>query len=486
MKKTSRRILFWIFVALFLVTTPVAILYSQGYRFDQYQGIFVHSGSITLKFVPTSVSVYLNGKLQSGRGLDIINNSTTLNGLRPGTYSVRLSASGYQDWEKQIDVHSGISSEFWNIVLAQQNPVTKELDATNLEKFYPSPFGKKIALTKKNGTNLEVWSLLIKSNIPTLVYSGEKMELTGDEFENLEWNYKEQLVILPVLKGGKKNYLIADSELGMNALFLSDLTTLQGLHSVRWSSKEKQTIYFLGKEKDSDTQNLYRTDLDTKEVTLVSQDVVAYDLSGSSLFLVQKNNIIYKSDLSGKNISQISVAPLTTDELGDKSRLIAYDDTREALVAENGRLFVRNNGTEDSIKKISDNVLSVQFSDDGKKLLFWNKNEINVLFLRPWDVQPRRVENEIQQIVRFSTPLDNVFWYRDYEHIFFSAGNKVKIIELDSRDHRTTLGVYENNLDNFQAVYDSGNGFYYFLRDTDSGQENLFYFEFPVKTGIFE
>ena len=70
-----RKLFFWIFVLLFLATTPVAILYSQGYRFDQYKKIFIHSGSITVKSTPASVNIYLNGKLQSSSAFNIINNS---------------------------------------------------------------------------------------------------------------------------------------------------------------------------------------------------------------------------------------------------------------------------------------------------------------------------------------------------------------------------------------------------------------------------
>ena len=89
MKKHIRRILFWLLFLLFLVTTPIAMLYSQGYRFDQKRMIFVHSGSITLKSLPTSVNVFVDGKPQSTNNLDIINNSVTVGGLRPGNYQHR-------------------------------------------------------------------------------------------------------------------------------------------------------------------------------------------------------------------------------------------------------------------------------------------------------------------------------------------------------------------------------------------------------------
>ena len=149
-------------------------------------------------------------------------------------------------------------------------------------------------------------------------------------------------------------------------------------------------------------------------------------------------------------------------------------------------LYVHNNGetTGDTLKKIADGINGAQFSNDGKKLLFWSDNEISVLFLRKWDVQPRRDENEIQQIVRLSSPVKNVFWYRDYEHIFFSTQNAVKIIELDSRDHRTAADIFKYTSENFLSSYDGANGIYYYV-DEIEGTRKLFYLYIPVQTNFF-
>ncbi|HLP47856.1 MAG TPA: hypothetical protein VK469_18070, partial [Candidatus Kapabacteria bacterium] len=162
------------------------------------------------------------------------------------------------------------------------------------------------------------------------------------------------------------------------------------------------------------------------------------------------------------------------------------DDDRQAIISQNGELYVHNNGetTGNTLKKVTDVAKSVQFSNDGKKLLYWSDNEIYVLYLRKWDVQPRRDENEIQQIVRFSAPIKNVFWYRDYEHIFFSAQNAVKIIELDSRDHRALEDIFKYSSDEFSSSYDSANGIFYYT-DESSGTKKLFYLYIPEQTSFF-
>ena len=484
MTKTYRRIIFWSFFFLFLITAPLAILYSQGYRFDQGRGIFVHSGSITVKPVPSGVNIFLDGKLQAGNSLDIINNSITLNGLRPGNYNLRVSADGYWDWEKNLEVHSGLSTEFWNIVLSPKEPSLVEISSAGLEKYFPSPFGKKIAYFRKNNGNLEISVTDIKTNETKLVFSGAGLEFSKDEYDNLEWNYKENFMVDPVVKDGQKDYVVMDTEGSFDPVFLSRLTNLFDFNRVRWSPQEKDSLYFLAKPEKNAKDNLYKYNLSSNKLDIVTEGIAAYDLSQKTIYFVENNNILYKSGLDGKNIVQVTFSPLAPVELTNQSRLIVYDDDRETVITQNGELYVRNNAATDTIEKLSDNVKSIQFSDDGKKLLFWNNNEISVLFLREWKVQPRRSENEVEQIIRFSSAIENVFWYRDYEHIFFTNQKKVKLVELDERDHRLSYDLIENNLDSFPSSYDSGNGVFYFVKE-NNGQKTLLYFNFPAKTGIF-
>ncbi|MFA5925489.1 MAG: PEGA domain-containing protein [Parcubacteria group bacterium] len=465
MKKIHRRLIFWLFFVLFAVSTPIAVLYSQGYRFDQYRQIFIHSGSITVKSIPASANVYLNGKLQTGSSLDIINNSFTLNGLRPGSYSLQVSADGYQEWVKQVEVHSGISSEFWNVFLAPQKLSPNELSATKVERFFPSPFGKYVAFVNNDQNKFHLWSYDVENNESTAIYEGDELEFSKNKSENLEWNFKERLLLSPVSRNDRKDYLISDLEKEYDSFFLSNSTELRNFSSARWSSENQWTLYFLARKSDEDRQNLYSYDVSTKELREITEDVLAFDFSGSSIYAIRSNNVIYKFNIDGKEINQVTVSPISDEELGNSSRLIIYDEDRQAVISETGGLFVRNNETEDTIRKIADNVNEIQFSDDGKKMLFWNKNEVSVLFLRDWDVQPQRKENEIQEIMRSSSSLDNVFWFQDYEHILFTYQNKIKIIELDPRDHRVSMNLFENNLDSFPAAYDSRNNNYYYIGD---------------------
>jgi hypothetical protein len=241
----------------------------------------------------------------------------------------------------------------------------------------------------------------------------------------------------------------------------------------------------LADAKDSGQSGLHRIDLDTKETELIASGVKAYDLSNDEIFLLQENNVLSKINLDGGNSVQVTLSPIVFSKNQGNVRLIAYDDNRQAIVSEEGEFFMHNKGeNEEILKKIGDDVKGVQFSNDGKKILFWKDNEISILFLRKWDVQPRRDENELQQISRFSFPIKNVFWYRDYEHVFFCTQGLVKIIELDPRDQRTTDDLFRYSADNFLSSYDSSNGIYYYL-DEVGGIKKLFHTYIPEQTNFF-
>jgi len=439
-----------------------------------------------VKSTPSNANIYLNGKLQSSSAFNIINNSTTINGLRPGNYDLKVSADGYETWEKNVDVHSGVSTEFWNIVLAPQKNTPKELSADGALRYFPSPFGKNVAYVKKNGANLEIWSIVRSSNASTLILSQKDFDFSSDAFENIEWNTKETLFVVPVEHGGRGDFIVLDSTKTQDPMFLSQITGLSEMDHVRWSPANQNEIYFVAKDDSGSQSNLYRMDLSVGKPEVILEGIKSYDLSKNSIYFLRQNNIVYKTDLDGKSEDQLVLAPIDLSGSDEKTRLIAYDDNRQAIISESGKLYVHNNGetTGDTLKKIADGIKSVQFSNDGKKLLYWSDNEINVLYLRKWDVQPRREENETQQIVRISSPVKNVFWYRDYEHIFFSTQNSVKIIELDSRDHRAIDDIFKYNSENFLSSYDSANGIYYYV-DEIEGTRKLFYLYIPAQTNFF-
>jgi hypothetical protein len=469
MENFKRKLFFWSLVLLFFIVAPVTVLNARGYRFDIGRGVFVYSGAINLKANPQNFQVAINGQPNDSKQLNRINNSYNISGLLPGDYEIKLSQDGYNSWTKKTDVHSGVSSEFWNILLIREEYERTAYDAENVDRFFVSPKNNLIAYTENAQSGLEVKLFDFNSEKTEKALSFPEWRLLSeDRKENIEWSPEEDhlsipvekdveivpIVTTPVLKKAllKKEEPKTEKKYAYFVANVSDATSFNlneflerdNIRDIRWDPEDKDYLFFL------DGTDLFRTSIvDKNDLSLISSDVAAFNLSSAGIYFVTApNNLAFRTSLNGK--SDKNQITSFFPEVGNKiDRIIVYDDDRIAFIDSNKNLFVYNKGEKDTyFRKIGTSVEGLHFSDDGKKMLFWSNYEISVYFARDWLVQPTRSENEISNITRYSEIIKNVQWFKDYEHIIFSTGRWTKIIELDGRDHRNSADLINVNLDN--------------------------------------
>lgn len=504
MAKLKRRIFFWGLVLVFLAIAPTIVLYSRGYRFDSHRGVFVHSGTITIKSNPQNIDVALNDQVSQSKSLNRINNSYNIPGLLPDNYNIKISAPDFQVWSKKTDVHSGLASEFWNVVLVRNSyQRTSFPDTSDIGSFYMSPKNKYIAYTatQDQNLNIKIFNINNKKTEENFPFSGWNF-INEDRKENIEWSPEEDYLSVPVQKeiqsptNAKKskdsasavnssstlyNYFIVDVKNPDNSpTNLNEFLGRSDIRRVRWDPKDKKYLFFL------EGNSFYRANIEDKsDVTLISDNVSSFDLTKNNAYYVKSpNNLVYRSSLDGhSNQDQMTNGyPGSPDDIVD--RIIMYDESRIALISQNKGLFVYNEGEHDTyFRKLGSDVESIHFSDDGKKMVFWTNNEIFVYFLRDWKVEPIRSENDLTSITRYSEPIKNVEWFKDYEHVIFSTGRWTKIIELDPRDHRNCDDLINTTLETPFVRYNSYWEFLYFT-DKTSDSTTLNYIVFPEPTPL--
>jgi len=450
MEKVKRSIFFWTLAALFLVIAPAIIMRATGLNFDLNRGVFVHSGTLSLKVNPKNPTVYLDGELVKSGKINRINNSFNISGLIPRDYEIKITNEGFQSWSKKIDIHSGLSSEFWNIVLARNSYERTPYNLSDVNKFFISPKNRRLAYVKEAGSNLEVGILETRSNLveKNFFLNGWKFIETEAE-ENIEWSPEEDYLSIPVKKVSAEDneiyYFIINLKTEETSI-LNQLTGKNNLSKARWDPKDKDYLFFISEK------TLYRANVKkASEIIAISEDVSAYELSYNAVyFSEQPNELIYKSELdgSGEKIQITNQFPLSP--VLPIKKLIVYDETRIAFINQANELFIFNQGEhENYFKKIGDEIMSLQFSNDGKKLLFWTDYEASVYFLRDWMVQPNRSEDEIQNIIRYSEPIKNIQWFKDYEHIIFSDNKQLRMVEIDTRDRSNYVDITETQTPSF-------------------------------------
>lgn len=145
------------FVVLFLITAPIVVLYTAGYRWNTKKNRPEKVGIIYVRSRPSNADIYLDGKLRKEK------TSARLRNLLPDTYTLTVSKTGFTSWSKKLPVGSALTTFAEGVVL-WKNAKPEEVDATPADTL--------------NSTELAQ----LKRNDP-LSASAESTEFRSDGFE---------------------------------------------------------------------------------------------------------------------------------------------------------------------------------------------------------------------------------------------------------------------------------------------------------------
>lgn len=215
-------VIFFIFFVVLGIIAPIVVFYSLGYRFDRDKGIIVYSGSIVLKPTPFNAEILLNGKLLEQKQIDLINRSLNINGLRPGIYDLEVRYENFKPWKKKVEVHSGIATEFWNVILVPELLLPKDMIEGELIKYAISPNKKKIAYFVQEN---EYISFYVKEGAEKFLVTRELINERVPSYPSeIKWSSSSEWLIFSFKKGNKeKIQLINSSENYQKVIPVNDL-----------------------------------------------------------------------------------------------------------------------------------------------------------------------------------------------------------------------------------------------------------------------
>ncbi|HIP49966.1 MAG TPA: hypothetical protein EYG99_00780 [Candidatus Pacebacteria bacterium] len=484
----TRRLFFWtLFVSYFCITGTV-LFFVFGYEHDFGQKIFVHTGSLTIKTNPKSISIKIDDKEPKSRLVNVINDSYFIMGLRPKKHTLSIFSNEFKPWRKEISIHSGISTEFWNILLLRKNYERTHFTLDNIDHFFPAPDENMFASTHQLGKTLVVHVFNTKEDRSTNTFIFPQATFTKNEYENIEWSPDNNQLLTPIIHtdaDGKerKDYIV--SYLASNESYqLSNFIDETNLKSVRWDPEEKNAIYFIAQN------TLFYTKLtfadDVLEPAIIAKNVINYDFADDGIYIFNtQKELLYNHDKKATDFEVLTIFDTTIKS--NDYRLIAYDNHRSVLIDDMERVLHIYNEGDDGVytKKISKNIVGAHFSDDGKKLIFYSPFEIFLYFTRKWDTQPVRTEDKMQSIIRFSQKLDNVHFAKNYEHVIYTIGNDIKITELDYRGSRITDTIISLNEKETTVINKHKMNRLFFIDSTDNSKRQLQSIVFPEKETLF-
>lgn len=152
---------------------------------------------------------------------------------------------------------------------------------------------------------------------------------------------------------------------------------------IEFETLTDQTISPFAKEEQFSIKNdnLYQNN--NGQPVLITKNVVAFDTYQNNLYWVGKDNLLYLSDFSGEEKTEV-------------------------------------------FKSFYSPVKNIEISPDGQKILYYNDSEILYSFLGSDD--PEKIF-----LNRFSEKIGSCSWLND-DYLIFSLGEKIIISEIDNRN----------------------------------------------------
>lgn len=148
--KPIRRVIFIFFITMFLLVAPMIILYTSGYRYDWRYGLLKETGAINIDVQPKNAAIYVNDiKINSKMPVRLKNRV-------PNKYNIRITAPGYYDWQKNVEVKSKQTVYIKDIYLLKKNEPSMlvEGDINSTALAYD---GQYLSYITKQNNLTEVW-----------------------------------------------------------------------------------------------------------------------------------------------------------------------------------------------------------------------------------------------------------------------------------------------------------------------------------------
>ena len=274
-----RRIVYVTFIIVFLVTVPLIILYTQGYRYNFKRGKVQKTGIFIVSSIPKKANISLNGKIIEGK-----QTPSRIEKLLPADYEITLFKDGYHNWTKKLQISEN-STTFAEDVILWKNILPIELGNYQIIDWLAASDNKK--------------SIFINNEreIISLDFNNQEFHniFQVGEFTNpklLEWSNTNKKVLV---KSNDK-YLIIDTErYYIKPIEISD----NNYSSVKWSINNDNIIYALN------NSGVWQIDLFTLSKKLIfNKNVTDFVIYNDTIYFYYKD-IVYQQKINGNDNPEI-------------------------------------------------------------------------------------------------------------------------------------------------------------------------------------
>ncbi|MFA6215174.1 MAG: PEGA domain-containing protein [Patescibacteria group bacterium] len=407
-----RRLIYLSFFAIFFIVTPIAILYTTGYRYNFKKHKIEKTGILYVDSKPKGALVYLNDQY-------VNKTPSRFTELLPDVYRVRVEKEGYYPWQKNLEVKSNLTTFSKNIILFKKSlPTNIIVGKINIFNISPSQDKLFYSTIDKNNEELKIYNLNNKTEF--LIKSLDKK--TYSQIELVGWAPDSNKALLKETIGDFNKFIITDVD-NLKTKELFDITKLN-FDKVIWDETNENYLYGLRKTA------LYQIDLvNNSAKNIMAGNISDFKASGKNIYYITKlgkESFLNKATLLEQKFtfdSKIKLPAFSSFTLQPSSQdyLVLLDPKNQNLFIITPNAFTTDEDINNDIV-LQDKAKKIIWSKDYKTLLCYTDLEI-------WTFDLTTFQKNL--ITRYGKPIDQLLWYPDNKYAIYQTQNTIHAIEAD-------------------------------------------------------
>jgi hypothetical protein len=327
MRKSTRKLLFYFFATAFLVSAPLVVLFTAGFRISLNNQRVQQTGALAVTTSPRGATASVDGEIVSGKTPTVVQHIT------PNVIELKLEKKGYISWDQHVEITSGETTYVTALLYADTAPeVLETLGST--ASFSPSADGRYAAyLTRKNNdATLFVYDVAARYTKSLGTYP-----VSANDIYNISWSGKDNFlallkngVALAAFTAGGDSLTIPETRdtwpiLSKNITFLDNGSNIEARETVNgnneliallplgtYTALEADDEYIL---LEDGRQTLYLISPSSSLVTTLSGKGTLYDWLSSEHTLIWSDGLevnMYNADKKEKTFITRQSDPITS------------------------------------------------------------------------------------------------------------------------------------------------------------------------------
>ncbi len=425
-----RHILFFSFLLLFVVTAPLIVLYTAGFRYDFFSGGIVKTGVLHVQSSPKKASIFIDGVNTNKRTPVVIDD------IIPGTHSLEIKKDGYNSWTETITIESNETSFTFPTLFL--NALARPIDSRNILQGKVNHSDDGFAYLINDGSWLELW---YAQNDDTKLL--QRIGFHSRATYELSFSEQDSYLLLMEQLDDETHHFVSASTI--QAVTPSELSDAR---FISWDANDDDVVHL-------SNETSFSFNLRTGEKTPWHQDALAQTVIDGETLMVSRS-------LQGDVVSFLD------DQL--IARIVAHipQGEYEIISTDNQMLLL--------FDKLSSRLLGVSLVNPemlllSEQVVSWDTHESGtLLFTDGFEISTFNPFTQMRDtILRVSVPISDVEWYSDTFLILVNKQEELISVEQGKQHQHTQTTLLTSKVDSFWQSKDGSKMYFFGTVDGSSG-----------------